>query len=183
MCFGEYSLKAHMDKFRPESFLPADAGRVRDPARPCRWRAPRLSASCRKSNAGRAARSRCMPARCIARSRGCCESELIEELTEAPDPKNDDERRRYYRLTTRGIAVAQVGSRPAGGAAGGRSLAATAERCPDVMRRLFSLALFAYPRAFRRRFGDEMYDDFRRRPLGHGLHGTHTGDACDQRPR
>ncbi len=34
------------------------------------------------------------------------------------------------------------------------------------MRRLFSLALFAYPRAFRRRFGDEMYDDFRRRPLG-----------------
>ena len=34
------------------------------------------------------------------------------------------------------------------------------------MRRLFSLALLAYPRAFRRRFGDEMYDDFRRRPLG-----------------
>ena len=34
------------------------------------------------------------------------------------------------------------------------------------MRRLFSLILFAYPRAFRRRFGDEMYDDFRRRPLG-----------------
>ena len=35
------------------------------------------------------------------------ESELIEELTEAPDPKNDDERRRYYRLTSRGIAVAK----------------------------------------------------------------------------
>ena len=35
------------------------------------------------------------------------ESGLIEELTEAPDPKNDDERRRYYRLTTRGIAVAK----------------------------------------------------------------------------
>ena len=32
-------------------------------------------------------------------------------------------------------------------------------------RRLFSLALLAYPRAFRRRFGDEMHDDFRRRPL------------------
>jgi putative ABC transport system permease protein len=31
---------------------------------------------------------------------------------------------------------------------------------------LFSLALLGYPRAFRRRFGDEMYDDFRRRPLG-----------------
>ncbi len=31
---------------------------------------------------------------------------------------------------------------------------------------LFSLTLLAYPRAFRRRFGDEMYDDFRRRSLG-----------------
>jgi DNA-binding PadR family transcriptional regulator len=35
------------------------------------------------------------------------ESELIEELNEAPDPKHDDERRRYYRLTARGIAVAK----------------------------------------------------------------------------
>jgi len=36
------------------------------------------------------------------------ESELIQELREAPDPKNDDERRRYYRLTARGIAVANA---------------------------------------------------------------------------
>lgn len=35
------------------------------------------------------------------------ESELIEELSQSPDPKNDDERRRYYRLTPRGIAVAK----------------------------------------------------------------------------
>jgi DNA-binding PadR family transcriptional regulator len=35
------------------------------------------------------------------------ESELIEELREAPDPTHDDERRRYYRLTPRGIAVAK----------------------------------------------------------------------------
>ena len=35
------------------------------------------------------------------------ESELIEEL-ESPDAKNDDERRRYYRLTSRGIAVARA---------------------------------------------------------------------------
>ena len=35
------------------------------------------------------------------------ESELIDELSEAPDPKHDDERRRYYRLTSRGIAVAK----------------------------------------------------------------------------
>ena len=36
------------------------------------------------------------------------ETELIEELSEAPDPKHDDERRRYYRLTARGIAVAKA---------------------------------------------------------------------------
>jgi len=36
------------------------------------------------------------------------ESELIEELAERPDPENDDERRRYYRLTDRGIAVARA---------------------------------------------------------------------------
>ena len=35
------------------------------------------------------------------------ETELIEELSEAPDPRDNDERRRYYRLTTRGIAVAK----------------------------------------------------------------------------
>jgi DNA-binding PadR family transcriptional regulator len=36
------------------------------------------------------------------------ESELIEELSDAPDSKNADERRRYYRLTARGIAVAKA---------------------------------------------------------------------------
>jgi DNA-binding PadR family transcriptional regulator len=36
------------------------------------------------------------------------ESGLIEELDERPDPKQDDERRRYYRLTARGIAVARA---------------------------------------------------------------------------
>ena len=35
-----------------------------------------------------------------------------------------------------------------------------------MKRALFALALLAYPRAFRRRFGAEMSDDFRRRPLG-----------------
>jgi DNA-binding PadR family transcriptional regulator len=35
------------------------------------------------------------------------ESELLEEL-DSPDPENDDERRRYYRLTSRGIAVARA---------------------------------------------------------------------------
>ena len=32
--------------------------------------------------------------------------ELIEETVERPDPALDDERRRYYRLTSRGRAVA-----------------------------------------------------------------------------
>jgi DNA-binding PadR family transcriptional regulator len=36
------------------------------------------------------------------------EAELIEELDERPDPDADDSRRRYYRLTDRGIAVAQA---------------------------------------------------------------------------
>ena len=36
------------------------------------------------------------------------ESDLIGELNESPDPSSADERRRYYRLTTRGIAVARA---------------------------------------------------------------------------
>jgi DNA-binding PadR family transcriptional regulator len=36
------------------------------------------------------------------------ESELIEEVSESPARSNDDERRRYYRLTTHGIAVARA---------------------------------------------------------------------------
>ena len=36
------------------------------------------------------------------------ETALIEELDRSPDPDHDDERRRYYRLTTRGIQVARA---------------------------------------------------------------------------
>jgi DNA-binding PadR family transcriptional regulator len=36
------------------------------------------------------------------------ESGLIEELDQRPDVENDDERRRYYRLTATGIAVARA---------------------------------------------------------------------------
>ena len=36
------------------------------------------------------------------------ESEFIEELAESPDPSSADERRRYYRLTTRGVAVGRA---------------------------------------------------------------------------
>ena len=36
---------------------------------------------------------------------------LIEELTERPDPEHDDERRRYYRITTFGIDTAKAEAR------------------------------------------------------------------------
>jgi DNA-binding PadR family transcriptional regulator len=36
------------------------------------------------------------------------ESELIEEMSDARDSKTANERRRYYRLTSRGIAVAKA---------------------------------------------------------------------------
>ncbi len=36
------------------------------------------------------------------------ESGLIGELDDRPDPETDDERRRYYRLTDLGIAVARA---------------------------------------------------------------------------
>jgi DNA-binding PadR family transcriptional regulator len=35
------------------------------------------------------------------------EAGLIEELDERPDPENDDERRRYYKLTRKGLDVAR----------------------------------------------------------------------------
>src|SRR5918996_5775281 len=35
------------------------------------------------------------------------ENGLIEELDERPDPAHDDERRRYYQLTPRGLDVAR----------------------------------------------------------------------------
>ncbi len=36
------------------------------------------------------------------------ESGLIEELNERPDPAQDDERRRYYQMTHRGLEVARA---------------------------------------------------------------------------
>jgi DNA-binding PadR family transcriptional regulator len=35
------------------------------------------------------------------------EAGLIEELDERPDPRDEDERRRYYRLTQKGLQVAR----------------------------------------------------------------------------
>jgi DNA-binding PadR family transcriptional regulator len=49
---------------------------------------------------------RLSPSSLYASIRRLLEKELIEELAERPDPDHDDERRRYYRLTRLGRAVA-----------------------------------------------------------------------------
>ena len=54
---------------------------------------------------------RLSPSSLYAAIRRLLEQGLIEELAERPDPANDDERRRYYRLTRIGRAVAAAEAR------------------------------------------------------------------------
>jgi DNA-binding PadR family transcriptional regulator len=54
---------------------------------------------------------RLSPSSLYASIRRLLERGLIEELAERPDPEHDDERRRYYRLTTLGRAVATAEAR------------------------------------------------------------------------
>ena len=49
-----------------------------------------------------------LPANLYRRIRWLLEQELIEESEERPDPKLDDERRRYFRITPHGRAVAKA---------------------------------------------------------------------------
>jgi DNA-binding PadR family transcriptional regulator len=51
-------------------------------------------------------RIRLSPSTLYSAIRRLLEDGLIEELDERPDPKHDDERRRYYRLTAQGRKVA-----------------------------------------------------------------------------
>jgi DNA-binding PadR family transcriptional regulator len=51
------------------------------------------------------------PSSLYASIRRLLEQDLIEELDERPDPDNDDERRRYYRLTELGRDVAKAEAR------------------------------------------------------------------------
>ena|SRR5687767_15832349 len=57
--------------------------------------------------AERSGRIRLSPSTLYAVIKRLLESELIEELSERPDPAHDDERRRYYRLTALGRRVAE----------------------------------------------------------------------------
>ena len=51
------------------------------------------------------------PSSLYASIRRLLEQGVIEELAERPDPSNDDERRRYYRLTRLGRDVAKAEAR------------------------------------------------------------------------
>jgi DNA-binding PadR family transcriptional regulator len=51
------------------------------------------------------------PSSLYASIRRLLEKGLIEEIAERPDPEHDDERRRYYRLTPTGRAVATAEAR------------------------------------------------------------------------
>src|SRR3990167_4629744 len=102
-----------MDKFRPETFLPltpvafeillalADGGR----------HGYGILQEVEFRSGGAVSLHAGTLYRALAR---LLESDLIDELSESPDA-NADERRRYYRLTPRGIAVARAAAgRPAG---------------------------------------------------------------------
>jgi DNA-binding PadR family transcriptional regulator len=54
---------------------------------------------------------RLSPSSLYASIRRLLEKGLIEELADRPDPRHDDERRRYYRLTSLGRAVAGAEAR------------------------------------------------------------------------
>jgi DNA-binding PadR family transcriptional regulator len=54
---------------------------------------------------------RLSPSSLYASIRRLLDKGLIEELAERPDPDHDDERRRYYRLTKLGRAVATAEAR------------------------------------------------------------------------
>ena len=54
---------------------------------------------------------RIMPGNFYRTLRGMLEDALIEESGQRPDPEEDDERRRYFRLTALGAAVAAAEAR------------------------------------------------------------------------
>ena len=164
-----------MDKFRPDSFLPLTpvAFEILLALADGERHGYSILQEVESRSGGTVALHAGTLYRALAR---LLESDLIEECKTSPDPANDDERRRYYGLTTRGIAVARAEVARLEGQLHGRTDAQAPERRPRmnaprrswIAEALFSLGLLAYPRAFRDRFGFEMRDGFRAksRPSG-----------------
>ena len=94
-----------MDKFRPESFLPLTpvAFEILLALADGERHGYSILQEVESRSGGAVALHAGTLYRALAR---LLESALIEEL-DSPNPKTDDERRRYYRLTARGIAVAR----------------------------------------------------------------------------
>ena len=95
-----------MDKFRPESFLPLTpvAFEILLALADTERHGYSILQEVESRSGGAVSLHAGTLYRALAR---LLESELIEEL-DSPDRRNDDERRRYYRLTMRGIAVAKA---------------------------------------------------------------------------
>ena len=95
-----------MDKFRPESFLPLTpvAFEILLALADGERHGYSILQEVESRSGGAVSLHAGTLYRALAR---LLESDLIEEL-QSPDPKNDDERRRYYRLTTRGVSVARA---------------------------------------------------------------------------
>lgn len=95
-----------MDKFRPESFLPLTpvAFEILLALADTERHGYSILQEVESRSGGAVLLHAGTLYRALAR---LLESELIEEL-DSPDRRNDDERRRYYRLTSRGIAVAKA---------------------------------------------------------------------------
>jgi DNA-binding PadR family transcriptional regulator len=96
-----------MDKFRPDSFLPLTpvAFEILLALADGERHGYSILQEVESRSGGAVALHAGTLYRALAR---LLESELIDELSQSPDPSNDDERRRYYRLTARGIAVARA---------------------------------------------------------------------------
>ncbi len=96
-----------MDRFRPETFLPLTpvAFEILLALADGEQHGYSIMREVNRRSAGAITLHPGTMYRALAR---LLESGWIEELDERPDPEHDDERRRYYELTGRGIAVARA---------------------------------------------------------------------------
>ena len=96
-----------MDRFRPESFLPLTpvAFEILLALADSERHGYSIMREVERRSSGAVSLHPGTLYRALAR---LLESGLIEELDERPDADNGDERRRYYQMTERGIAVARA---------------------------------------------------------------------------